>query len=143
MRRPALSTRVVLAVCVALPLGLAFDPPAQAAWGGGGSGAASAAALTMPSGAQPRAAEATGAVTVSWPAAAFSDGQDVAGYLVVRDNVATGSQTNATSGCSGIVTTTSCTESGAPSGTWTYSVTAVQDNWTGGQGPPSTAVTVP
>jgi hypothetical protein len=125
--------------CVAGVLSIAS--PAFAAWSAGGSGAGKALALTMPSGATPTASAAGSSVTVSWPAAKFANGTSVAGYVITRYNTSGVAQTIG-SGCSGVVTTLTCTELSVPSGTWTYTDTPVQSNWRGSASAMSNSVQV-
>jgi hypothetical protein len=80
-------------------------------------------------------------VTVSWSATSLPGGASVAGYVVRRYSTGGALQTIG-SGCSGTIATTSCTETGVPNGSWRYTVTPVQGNWTGAEGGQSTAVTV-
>jgi hypothetical protein len=122
---------------------LAPTASASAAWPAGGSGHAGAAAATMPTGAAPTASAISTTVTVSWPVADLSSGAAVAGYVINRFNAVNGAPATVGAGCSGIITTTSCTETAVPAGTWVYTETPVVSNWTGGQSPASAAVTVP
>lgn len=115
----------------------------SAAWSVGGSGAAGGAAAVMPTGLAPTAGATGDVVTVRWPSATLSDGVAVAGYVVVRANAVTGTTVAAGGTCAGTVTTTSCTDSPVPPGSWTYADTPVQLTWTGGESPQSNAVTVP
>ena len=126
-----------------LPIGLTLSTAAQASWVGGGSGHASALAYVMPAGSQPVGRARAQTVTVVWPAAVFPNNQSVAGYVVRRFDATNGSQATVGASCAGIVTSTSCSEQNVPSGTWIYTDTPVQHNWTGGQSPTSTSVTVP
>lgn len=137
--RTALSIgSLVLAVA---GLAVAADP-ALAAWSGSGAGSAAGAATIMPGGQAP-SGNATGAsVTVQWPAATFPNGAPVAGYIVRRYDFATGAQATVGPGCSGTVTSTSCTETAVPAGTWVYTDTPVQDSWTGTESSASPAVSV-
>ncbi|HEX6489406.1 MAG TPA: hypothetical protein VF137_11130 [Candidatus Dormibacteraeota bacterium] len=116
--------------------------PVDAAWSAPGSGAATAAAAVMPTGTAPAASASGSSVTVSWPAATFQNGAAVAGYVIKRYNAINGSVAAVGSGCSGIVTTTSCTEQSVPSGAWIYTDTPVQLTWTGGESSPSNSITV-
>ena len=68
-------------------------------------------------------------------------GQSVTGYTVKRYNAAGVAQTVG-AGCSGTLTTLSCTESSVPAGAWTYTVTPSLDSWLGAESPRSAAVTV-
>jgi hypothetical protein len=130
-----------VAVAVVLPLVLAC-PAADAAWTGQGAGSAAGAATVMPTGSAPSGVVSGDQVTVSWPAAEFPNGADVAGYVVHRYNSATGAPATVNAGCSGVITTTSCTETGVAPGTWIYTDTPMQSNWTGTASAASAPVTV-
>jgi hypothetical protein len=143
MRHTFIRLRVVMGICFALPLVLAFPAPAHAAWVAAGTGTSSGLAYTMPSGAQPIASVRGSSVILRWPTALFPDNQAVAGYDIRRFNAVTGSPATVGANCSGTVTTTTCTEMNVSSGTWTYTDSTVQDNWNGNQSAPSAAVTVP
>jgi len=133
---------LLLGLCLALTLGLTLALPVLAAWGAGGSGRGSALAYTMPTGGQPSVGASGSSVSVRWPAATFPDGHSVAGYVIRRFNAVNGTEATVGAGCSGVLTTTTCTELNVPAGSWIYTDTPVQDNWTGGQSLASTAVTV-
>jgi len=115
--------------------------PAFAAWSVGGSGSADGEALVMPAGTTPTASASGNRVTVSWSAATFANGTVVAGYIVNRYSTAGVLQTVG-SGCSGVITTLTCTELAVPNGTWTYTDTPVQSNWTGAASAQSSSVQV-
>jgi hypothetical protein len=109
---------------------------AGGAWQSTGAGAAAVGSKTMPSG------RVSGHdVTVSWSASTFAGGGAVAGYVVRRYDTLGAAQTVGAS-CSGVVSGTSCTESGVPTGTWTYTVTPAQGNWRGAESPQSASVIV-
>ena len=114
-----------------------------AVWSASGAGAAASAASVMPTGAAPTAAASGSSVLVSWSPVALSNGTNVAGYVVSRYDAATGLSGSVGASCSGVVTTTSCTESSVPAGNWVYTDTPVQLSWTGGQSATSASVTVP
>lgn len=135
--------RLLIGVCVALPLSLIFSPLAQAAWSASGSGSASALASTMPNGNQPAVSVSGTSVSLSWTAALFADNQSVAGYLIERFNASTGAQAIVGASCSGTVSTTTCTEQNVAAGNWIYTDTPVQHLWMGGQSPVSAVVSVP
>jgi hypothetical protein len=143
MRQNPFRLRLLLGLGLAVPVGLILAPPAQAAWNAGGSRSAGAQADTMPSGGQPTASATGNSVTVKWPTALFPDDQGVAGYVLHRFDAASGAQATVTSSCSGTVTAATCTEQNVPTGTWTYTDTPVQDNWSGGASPASAGVSVP
>lgn len=130
----------VVGVTVA-PL-LAHLAPAGAAWTASGAGTATGAATVMPAGAAPTAALSGTTATVTWTAATFPNGTPVAGYTVQRINAINGAPATVGGTCSGVVTTTSCSES-VPSGSWVYTDTPVQLTWTGSVSPASNTITVP
>jgi len=113
-----------------------------AAWTTGASGPAAAGATTMPAGAQPVGGATNGAVSIRWPAVAMSNGVAVAGYVVRRFDAASGAEATVGAACSGVITTTTCTEQSVPVGMWIYTVTPVQLSWSGAQSPPSSPITV-
>jgi hypothetical protein len=100
------------------------------------------AAAGLTAGQAPAATASGSSVAVSWPAATFPDGAPVAGYIVRRYNAATGGQETTGAACSGTITSTSCTESAVSAGSWVYTDTPVQANWTGTGSPASASVTV-
>jgi len=73
----------------------------------------------------------------------LSSGAPVAGYIINRYNALNGAAATVGAGCSGIVTTTTCTELSVPSGSWIYTDTPVQLSWMGTPSPASAAITVP
>lgn len=123
-------------------IALAPTPAALAGWSAQGSGHGAGAAAVMPTGTAPTGRAAGVTVTISWSAAAFQNGTAVAGYVVGRYNASTGATETVGAGCTGVVTTTACTEQSVPAGTWLYTDTPVQMVWTGGQSPQSAPVTV-
>jgi hypothetical protein len=119
---------------------LALAAPGSAGWGSGGSGAGAAGAKNMPGGNTPTATLVLTAVNVSWSASAFAGGPDVEGYIVKRySGLGGGAQTPGGS-CAGIVTATSCSDTGIAPGTWTYTVTPVQGSWSGAESAQSNQV---
>lgn len=116
--------------------------PALATWSAGGSGTAAGAATVMPTGNAPSVSVAGSNVTVRWSAATLPGGVDVAGYIVQRFNAATGQLATIGPSCAGVVTSTTCTETGVPAGSWVYTDTPVQANWSGSQSPDSPPVTI-
>jgi hypothetical protein len=129
----------VLVVCV---LVAGSTSPATAAWSISGLGSAGAGADAMPAGLAPTASTAGSTVTVGWPAATFADGTAVAGYVVNRYNASTGASATVGGSCGGVITNTSCSEAVAP-GSWIYTDTPVQLNWTGTASPLSNTITIP
>jgi hypothetical protein len=133
----------LFAVSVAVPLGLAPAPAALAAWSAAqGPGSATGAATVMPSGTAPSGSAASASVTISWSAAKFPNGTAVAGYVINRYNAITGALATVNAGCSGVVTTPTCTEQSVQPGTWVYTDTPVQLTWTGGASPDSAPIVV-
>jgi hypothetical protein len=114
---------------------------AQAAWTTGGAGSQSARAITLPAGNQPAASVSNRNVTVSWAVSNLPGGSPVSGYVVKRYDGSGNVQTIG-SACSGTVSALTCIEQAVPGGTWKYSVTPQQANWTGAESPQSTSVTV-
>jgi hypothetical protein len=121
---------------------LALAAPAAGAWSAGASGLGAAAARTMPAGNTPSGAAAVGSVTVTWTASTFAGGTPVPGYVVRRFNSVTQAEATVLSACSGIVSGTSCVESGVPVGSWRYTVTPAAGTWRGAQSAQSAAVVV-
>jgi len=124
--------------------GLAIGPTssALAAWSALGPGGAAGAGAVMPGGAVPSVSATTSAVTVSWTAATFPNGASVAGYVINRYSATTGVPATVGAGCSGIVSSTTCTELSVQPGTWVYTETPVQLTWTGAQSPDSAPIVV-
>jgi hypothetical protein len=116
---------------------------AWAVWSASGTGSAAGAAAVVPTGATPSASVSGTSVLVSWSAASLSSGTSVAGYTVSRYDATTDAQAVVGAGCSGVVTTTSCTETSVPAGNWVYTDTPVEVNWTGAASGQSSAVVVP
>jgi hypothetical protein len=112
---------------------------ASAYWSSAGSGVGSGTTgtLTAPTGVNVPG-NSLSAVAVSWTASAGSPTPD--GYYVTRT---TGGSTVAAcaSSVSALLTGTSCTDSGVPDGTYTYTVIAKYRSWTAA-GAPSGGVTV-
>jgi hypothetical protein len=96
----------------------------------GSNGAAAAATVGQPD--SPVATAQGRDVTVSWSPTTLSSGAAVAGYRLSRSAAGDPTPQPIGVGCSGLVATTSCTETGVPEGRWRYTVTAVVgDNWRG------------
>ena len=134
MRRlPAWLFALLLAIC-------AGPGAAYAAWSGSGTVSGQVQAATMPTGAAPTVSVAGHSVTVTWTGGTLL-GQSVTGYTVKRYNAAGDAQTVG-SGCSGTITTLSCTESTVPAGSWTYTVTPSLYSWLGTESAQSSAATI-
>jgi hypothetical protein len=131
--------RIAAACCAALVLAGA----ATAGWQPAGGGAGAAKSKTMPTlaAAKPTATVNSNAVTVTWTASTFPEGGSVPSYVVKRYD-ALGNLQTVGAACAGLVTGTTCTESGVPAGTWMYSITPAAGSWRGVEGPQSDAVVV-
>lgn len=103
------------------------------------AGAAGARAMTVPAGATPSAAAAGTSIDVAW---APTTSPPATGYVVRAYDATSGAVRAVGSGCDGLVTGTSCTESDVPDGTWRYTVTPRVSGWSGAAGPASTDVVV-
>lgn len=143
MTTPPCRTSKLGAAAIAAALALAPAGIAAAAWSGSGSGSGSGAATLMPTGTAPTGTGGGTSVRVSWPASSMANGPAVAGFVINRYNAINGSPATVGAGCSGVITTTTCTETSVPAGTWVYTDTPVQDSWIGGESPDSSAITVP
>jgi hypothetical protein len=143
LRRVAPRTlSLIVGISLAATAALGQAVPASAAWSANGSGSGAGAAAVMPAGTAPHGTVSGTSVTVTWSAATLSSGSAVAGYVISRYNATTGTQATVGAGCSGVITTTACTEVGVTGGSWVYRDTPVEVNWTGGQSPDSAPVTV-
>ena len=138
-RRHLWVAAVAAAALVALTAG-----PGLAFWTTVGSGTGSAGTGTMSAPASITAASTPGNpdVDLSWSAPTIPGGASLSGYYLTRSGVgpdvfACGSDPDTLLPD----TPRSCTDSGVPVGTYTYTVTAVLAGWTG-TSPPSNAVTV-
>ena len=134
---------VVVASVVALASQLIHPLAAFAQWSAHATGAAAGGATTMPAGAKPSAGAVKSNVLVSWTAATMGNGAAVSGYIVKRYNAVNGTQATVGAGCAGVITATSCTEQAVPSGSWVYTETPVQMNWTGAASAASGTVSIP
>jgi hypothetical protein len=117
---------------------------ALASWQPAGSGVGSARSKNMSAsvGAKPTATPSVHNVTVSWAASTFLEGGAVPSYIVKRYDLL-GNPQSVGAACSGLVSGTSCIESGVPTNTWKYTVTpAIGTWWIGVEGPQSDPVIV-
>jgi hypothetical protein len=132
----------VVAVVVVAGLLLGGATPALASWyavqSGPGTGGASAGSVLQA--ATPTVSvSGKNTVAVSWSASTLSTGGAVDGYTVSRYS-SSGALATVQNGCAGALTSTSCTETGVPDGTWTYTVAGRFHNWTGPQSAKSASV---
>lgn len=106
-----------------------------------GSGTAAASTSTLGPPTDVVATASGGSVSLAWAAAAAPNGGAVDGYYVVRS--AGSASGRCTSSPSSLLpaTPTSCTDSGVPSGAFTYNVVAVFRSWTAGASSNSVVVT--
>jgi hypothetical protein len=130
-----------LAASAFAALVLTTGGPADAAWSGSGTGQAESLAMVMPTGSKPAASVTGSDVSLRWAAAQLPGGTAVAGYLIRRYDI-NGNAVTVQASCAGTITTTTCTEHNVPAGTWTYTDTPLQNNWTGPASPASAAVVV-
>jgi hypothetical protein len=114
VRHPWATRAAAGVVATLLVFGAAL--PAMAAWSGNGSGSAGGAAAVMPTGDKPTASASGSNVTVTWTAASVVNGVNVAGYVIKRYNASTQAEVTVGSGCSGVITATTCTELNVPAG---------------------------
>ena len=124
--------------------------PAAAYWRAGGAGSGQAPVDTLAAGIRPTATAGGTTVTVQWtqstlqggPVGGYSGG----GYTIQRYPASGGTAVTPNGGCgatiSGPTATLSCQESGAPAGSWRYTVTPLLLSWTGAESPASLSVTV-
>ena len=140
-RIPRSAGTLVFAILAVTTLTMGLTGTAWAAWPASGPGHGSAKAKSMPTGATPTTSLAGSNVTVSWAASSFSGGGAVNGYVVKRYNSSDQEQV-VLAGCTGTVSTLSCTEVGVPAGTWRYTVSPKHFNWTGTESAKSASVTV-
>ena len=104
--------------------------------GSGTGGNGTALATTVGAGAMPTATAAGTTVNLSWAASTLANGSSVSGYVVKRYNATTLVAQTILTSCTGVIATTSCTESSVPTGQWRYSITpVVGTNWTGAESP--------
>lgn len=142
---PPLPGRITaFGVVVALALSGAFTSTvAWAFWTAGTlpGGNTTSTAATVGAGALPTAVAGPSSVVVSWSASTLSTGTSVSGYTVNRYDAATLTQQTTLTGCSGLVTALTCTETTVPDGAWRYSITPrFATNWVGAESAKSTSV---
>ena len=138
-------SRRLLRLTVPVVLGAVAAGTAWGFWSGGvaegSSGRAEVTSVEPVS--APTATSERSSVTLTWSPGTLADGTPVTGYVVRRRGEATGAVTAAGTGCTGVLTATTCTESGVPDGSWSYSVTPrFATSWTGPASPWSAPLTV-
>ena len=131
----------LLPAALVLLTALGAPVASRAAWQAPGTGGQFARAISLPTGSTPTASVSNRSVALSWSASSLPGGGAVSGYVVRRYSTG-GTLQSIGSGCSGTITTTSCTETGVPAGSWLYTVTPAQGNWRGGESGQSSAATV-
>jgi hypothetical protein len=125
------SRRRLVVVGAALAAGLLATFVALALWTTGGAGSASASVGTLNPATNVAGNPSSSTVAVSWTASSPSFGVTAQGYFVTRVSIADSSQTAACgSDSSHLLTGTSCSDTGVPTGTYQYVVTAVFATWT-------------
>jgi hypothetical protein len=122
----------------ALAVALSWTAGAEAGLNASGSGSGYSHAKTLAAGSTPTASVSGRNVTVSWSA---PSGVPASGYVVKRYDTSNQLQTIGAS-CTGTIAGLSCTENAVPSGTWKYTVTPRQSNWTGTESAKSATTTV-
>src|SRR5881397_3062029 len=122
--------RLTLALAAAIVF-VVLSGAAGAAWVLTSSGNGDSKALSMPSGATPTLSTSTNNVTVSWTASTVG-GAAVDGYTVKRYDTSNVLQSIGAS-CTGLIASTSCTESAVAAGHWKYTVTPKKANWIGAE----------
>src|SRR5690242_1898444 len=105
-----MKSTIVPAVALVVATGMAV--PAYAAWNANGSGSAGSTAEVMPSGSKPTGTGSGTTVRVTWSAVKMSGGDAVAGYVISRYNATTHAKAAVGGACAGVVTATSCSETG-------------------------------
>ncbi|MGB2953797.1 MAG: hypothetical protein WBB74_10480 [Gaiellaceae bacterium] len=119
----------------------AAAPSGAAAWQVARSGTGSAHARVLQGATAPSGTASVTSVTLTWTAATFVGGGNVPSYVVKRYDILGNLQTTGV-GCSGIVSGTSCVETGVALGTWQYTVTPALGLWRGTESPHSANVIV-
>lgn len=126
------------AAAAALAVALAgLVPAVAAAWSARGAGAGATGAATLPVAPAPTASPTTGGALLAWstPTAAVSG-------VLVRRYDASGSPAAPSGSCASIVLATTCLDSPAPTGTFSYGLRAVRGAWTASEGPRGAAVAI-
>ncbi|WP_144876075.1 LamG domain-containing protein [Microbacterium sp. 1.5R] len=127
---------LALTMSLLAPLGASAFWTATTAPGGAGA----AGTTTLGAGNTPAVTtQNRNSVVVSWESTNMSNGLAATGYTVSRVDSANVQQTVLT-GCSGVVTALTCTETGVPDGLWKYTITPRYQNWTGTPSSASAAV---
>jgi hypothetical protein len=137
MRRRSRSIVIALVVAALTCAG----PAALAAWNFSGDGNGRSRAISMPAGSTPTASVSNRNVQVTWAAVTMPDGGAVDSYLVKRYNTS-GAEESINGACDVVISTTTCTESTVPPGTWRYAVAPRLGSWQGPFGPASADVSV-
>jgi hypothetical protein len=107
-----------------------------------GNGAARSKSMASSTGNVPTGSVSSHAVTLVWSASQFADGVNVPAYIVKRYDAVTNMLQTTLASCSGLVASTTCTESSVPTGTWKYTITPAAGAWRGIEGAKSAIITV-
>lgn len=135
--------RLLSGVTIVVAVLLVGTTAAWAAWTIGSANAhGSSKARTMPTATAPTASASGTTVTVSWSAASFPGGPNVAGYVVRAYNATTNASRAVGGTCTGTVTALTCSDTGVSAGGWQYTVQTRQSGWVGPESAKSTTVTV-
>jgi hypothetical protein len=146
MKRPAFpaGVRTGLAAAIAAATLLSAGPAYAYFATTDSSHPAQAAAITLsaPGQGSQSAPPSPKAISIQWSA---PQGYTPTGYTVLRCSGSTCANFTAITagGCSGTVTTTSCTDGALPAGTYRYEIEADLDNWVSPPDAPFTAKTAP
>ena len=132
---------------IALLAALAAATTASGYWTGYGAslqGTGAGGAATVSNGAAPTVSPAgVASAVLTWGSSTLSNGLPVDGYRVTRYDSASGAAQVMGSGCGGVVSTESCTETGLSPGTWRYTVTPMfASHWAGAESTKSGAISI-
>ncbi len=98
--------------------------------------------MALPAGNTPVGVSPAGTATVNISWTVVSGGAPVDGYQVRAFDAISGIARAVGGSCAGVVNGTTCADTGAPDGSWKYTVAARQQLWSGAQSPLSAAVSV-
>lgn len=133
-------TRRVLALVAATAMVLFGGGSAFAAWSSLAHGEGAASSGTMPAGPAATAAPAGDDVVVTWDDVTLAGG-GASDYVIKRYD-GSGAATTPNTDCDGVISTSECTETAVPEGSWTYRVATAKRTWRGTQGTASSPVRI-
>lgn len=132
--RPPLEWVIATALAVAIAVAMTMAPGAAGAWSAVGSGTGGAAATYVAAAPAPTASLGGGSVTVRWSPGTLGE------VYTVRRFDPSGSPAVPSGSCATTVAGSTCIESPAPAGTWSYAVRGSVAAWDGPEGPRSSPV---